>query len=54
MFVNTLAIRNKLEGTLSFADFLNEVKENLLEAYENQDYQFEMLVEHQALKRDLK
>ncbi len=53
MFVNTLAIRNKLEVTLSFADFLNEVKEILLEAYENQDYQFEMLVEQLGLKRDL-
>jgi amino acid adenylation domain-containing protein len=45
MFVNTLALRNypKLEKT--FIEFLEEVKENTLNAFENQDYPFEELVE---------
>jgi len=45
MFVNTLAIRNYPEFYKSFSEFLEEVKENCLEAYENQDYQFEELVD---------
>ncbi len=53
MFVNTLALRNQLNLTKSFTQFLAEVKENTLRAYENQDYQFEMLIEKLNLKRDL-
>ncbi len=53
MFVNTLAMRNEPQGAKSFTQFLDEVKENSLKAYENQDYQFEMLVEKLELRRDL-
>ncbi len=53
MFVNTLAMRNYPVLTISFKGFLNEVKDNALKAYENQDYPFEMLVEKLALQRDL-
>ncbi|MCY9111828.1 amino acid adenylation domain-containing protein [Bacillus atrophaeus] len=54
MFVNTLPIRNSLkEGTL-FLDFLNEVKENLLIAYENQDYPFEQMIDDISKKRNEK
>ncbi|MDQ1350344.1 MAG: hypothetical protein QG657_645 [Acidobacteriota bacterium] len=52
MFVNTLALRNYPEGHKGFVDFLLEVKEKTLEAYENQEYQFEDLVEKVLLKRD--
>jgi len=52
MFVNTLAIRNAPRPGKSFLDFLNEVKQNSLEAFENQDYQFDNLIEHLDLKRD--
>ncbi|WP_434293864.1 condensation domain-containing protein, partial [Clostridium botulinum] len=52
MFVNTLALRNKLEGDKKYIDFLNEVKENSLRAYENQSYQFETLIEKLNLKLD--
>ena len=45
MFVNTLAMRNYPEGSKTFKEFLAEVKANALKAYENQDYQFEELVE---------
>jgi amino acid adenylation domain-containing protein/thioester reductase-like protein len=53
MFVNTLAMRNYPEGTKIFKGFLEEVRDNALKAYENQDYQFEELVEKLNLQRDL-
>ncbi|MCS4459771.1 non-ribosomal peptide synthetase, partial [Clostridium botulinum] len=52
MFVNTLALRNKPEGNKKYIDFLNEVKENSLEAYENQSYQLEALIEELDIVRD--
>jgi len=52
MFVNTLAMRNYPSGEKSYREFLREVKENALEAYENQDYQFEELVEKLNIVRD--
>lgn len=53
MFVNTLAMRNYPKGDSTFVEFLNEVRENALRAYDNQDYQFEELVEKLNLKRDM-
>ncbi|MBP2654775.1 MAG: non-ribosomal peptide synthetase [Firmicutes bacterium] len=53
MFVNTLAMRNYPSGNKSFKAFLHEIKENALLAYENQDYQFEELVEKLDIARDL-
>jgi tyrocidine synthetase-3 len=53
MFVNTLAMRNYPKADKSFTAFLEEVKENTLKAFENQDYQFEMLVEKLNLRRDI-
>lgn len=53
MFVNTLAMRNYPSGKKTFLKFLGEVKQNCLEAFENQDFQFEMLVEALNIKRDL-
>ncbi|MCP4150805.1 MAG: hypothetical protein GY757_23870, partial [bacterium] len=52
MFVNTLAIRNYPEGTKTITEYLGEVKENTLQAFENQEYQFEELVDKLSLKRD--
>jgi len=53
IFVNTLAMRNYPEGRKTFKEFLKEVKEKALKAYENQDYQFEALVEKVNVERDL-
>ena len=44
MFVNMLTLKNHPVGTKTFQQFLAEVKQNALDAYENQDYQFEGLV----------
>ncbi|MCP4218851.1 MAG: amino acid adenylation domain-containing protein [bacterium] len=52
MFVNTLALRNAPTGNKTCSNFLDEVKTNTLAAFENQDYQFETLVETIVLRRD--
>ncbi|WP_291567210.1 condensation domain-containing protein [Clostridium sp. UBA2485] len=52
MFVNTLALRNKPQGDKKYIDFLKEVKENSLKAYENQSYQLEALVDKLDVRRD--
>ncbi|URZ00318.1 non-ribosomal peptide synthetase [Clostridium felsineum] len=53
MFVNTLVMRNYPVGEKKYVDFLSEVKENALKAYENQEYQFEDLVDKLNINRDL-
>ncbi|HEX2946047.1 MAG TPA: amino acid adenylation domain-containing protein [Clostridia bacterium] len=53
IFVNTLVFRNHPAGGQRFVDFLSEVKENAIEAYDNQDYPFELLVEKANVTRDL-
>ncbi|WP_151737083.1 non-ribosomal peptide synthetase [Paenibacillus tengchongensis] len=53
MFVNTLVIRNQPEGSKSYKQFVEDVKQNALKAYENQDYQFEALVDKLNLRRDV-
>ncbi|MED2945319.1 amino acid adenylation domain-containing protein [Bacillus swezeyi] len=53
MFVGTLAMRNHPKGGMTFREYLQIVKENTLNAYENQDYQFDALVETLGLKKDL-
>ncbi|MCP4152731.1 MAG: AMP-binding protein, partial [bacterium] len=52
MFVNTLAMRNSPHGEKSIRTFLGEVKENTLKAFENQEYQFEDLVDRLSVGRD--
>ncbi|MDQ1355193.1 MAG: hypothetical protein QG657_5503, partial [Acidobacteriota bacterium] len=52
MFVNTLAMRNYPHGDKTFPGFLKEVKENSLNAFENQDVQFEELVAKLDVERD--
>jgi tyrocidine synthetase-3 len=52
MFVNSLAMRNYPSGRKTFREFLKEVKEQTLKTYENQEYQFEDLVEKISVRRD--
>ncbi|MED1913794.1 non-ribosomal peptide synthase/polyketide synthase [Bacillus thuringiensis] len=53
MFVNTLALRSFPDGEKTFLDYVQEVKEQVLKAYEHQDYPFEALVENLDVKRDV-
>lgn len=53
IFINTVAFRNFPKGDKPFVEFLREVKESSLEAYANQEYQFEELIDKLDLKRDL-
>jgi hypothetical protein len=53
MFVNMLPMRNQPQPTKSFREFLNVVKTNSLNAFENQDYPFDELVEILGIPRDL-
>ncbi|MCR8979800.1 condensation domain-containing protein [Brevibacillus laterosporus] len=52
MFVNTLAIRNYPQKDKTFHGYLEEVKERTLQAFENQEYPLEELVERLNVKRD--
>ncbi|HLP58252.1 MAG TPA: condensation domain-containing protein, partial [Candidatus Deferrimicrobium sp.] len=52
MFVNTLAMRNFPAGEKSYEYFLNEVIANSVKSFENQDVQFEELVEKLYPERD--
>jgi amino acid adenylation domain-containing protein len=52
MFANTLGLRNYPTGQKTYAAFLREVKERAWKAFENQDYQYEKLVDRLALERD--
>lgn len=53
LFMNTLAIRNNPKGSKTVTAFLEEVKENAIRAYENQEYPFEELVKKLNIKRDI-
>ncbi|TCL57593.1 amino acid adenylation domain-containing protein [Kineothrix alysoides] len=44
-FINTLALHNTFKRKISFSDFLDVIKNTAVEAYENQEYAFNLLVE---------
>jgi fengycin family lipopeptide synthetase D len=50
LFLNLLPIRNYPGGEKTFREFLKEVKQKTLEAFENQDYPFDDLVEKVSAK----
>jgi amino acid adenylation domain-containing protein/non-ribosomal peptide synthase protein (TIGR01720 family) len=52
MFVNTLAMRNYPQGDKAYDAFLQEVIGHSVAAFENQDVQFEELVDRLDLERD--
>jgi amino acid adenylation domain-containing protein len=53
MFVNMLAMRNYPSYSLRFIDFLEDVKKCFVKAFDNQDYQFDTLIEKLKLTRSL-
>ncbi|MCP5047481.1 MAG: amino acid adenylation domain-containing protein [bacterium] len=52
MFVNTLAMRNRPQGEQTYETFLKEVIRNSIDAFENQDVQFESLLEKLDIERN--
>ena len=52
MFVNTLTLRNFPHAQKTVAQFLLEIKNRTLQAFENQDYLYDNLVENINLSRD--
>lgn len=52
MFVNTIPLRNYPEKSKTFSEFLKDLKENTLRAYESQDYPLEMIVDGLDLVHD--
>lgn len=53
MFVNTLALWAKPKGDLRYLDYLQQIKETCLSAFENQEYPFDELAEMVSSGRDL-
>jgi non-ribosomal peptide synthetase component F len=53
LFIETLALRNKPVGDKRFITFLKEVKENTLNAFENEAYPFRELMEKLGAANDI-
>ncbi len=51
-YVNTIPLRNQVDSTLSYSEFLKIVRHNCIEAYDHQVYPFDLLVEDLNLERD--
>lgn len=52
-FVNTLALRTRLEGNPAFIQVLEDSKQTILDAFSHQHIPFEMLVETLGVERNL-
>jgi amino acid adenylation domain-containing protein len=48
VFINTIALRNYPSSEKTFNEFLYQVRERTIEAYDNQDYEFDELVKKAA------
>lgn len=52
MFINMVPLRNYPQCDKVFTDFLKELKTRTLEAFDNQDYQFDDIVDKLNIKRE--
>lgn len=52
LFLNNIALRNNPDSSLSFYEFLNNVKLKVLNCFENQSYQFDDLITDLKIERD--
>lgn len=49
MFINTLALKNNPKGKKQFREFLKDVRQHAFDAFANQDYQYDELVDKAGL-----
>jgi len=54
IFMNTMVVRTRFSGSLSFRDVLHQVRDTMLDALEHQDMPFEELVGALDPRRDLR
>ncbi len=52
LFVNTVVFRNKPEPTKTYKELLDEIKTDTLNAYANQNYQFDWLIKKIKFKKE--
>jgi tyrocidine synthetase-3 len=52
-YINTLVLRDEIDEGTNFIDFLTQVKQTCLEAFEHELYPFDQLVEELDLTRDM-
>lgn len=52
MFVNTIVLFNNVKESQSFSEFLQNVKKSFIDAFDNQDFQYEALVNELKVERD--
>lgn len=52
MFVNTLPLDAHIDGSMSFIDLCDNVKNNCMEAFSHQTYPFDLIVKNLDIKRD--
>ncbi|TEB42423.1 amino acid adenylation domain-containing protein [Flavobacterium circumlabens] len=51
-YINTLALRQNIDGASGFTALLQDVKTNILEGYQHQSYPFDLLVDELTVQRD--
>ena len=52
MFVNSLALRNKIDNSLSFVAFVKNIKNNCINCFNHQNYPFDELVKELKINRN--
>ncbi|MFT7036427.1 MAG: amino acid adenylation domain-containing protein, partial [Cyclobacteriaceae bacterium] len=52
-YVNSLVLFDELNGDAKFEELLSNIHANCMEAFENQDYPFDLLVEELSLEKDM-
>ncbi|MCP4176265.1 MAG: amino acid adenylation domain-containing protein [bacterium] len=53
LFVNTVVFRDFINGNKTFTELLIDIRKTSLEAYANQNYPFDYIVEDLGIKRDM-
>ena len=53
IFINLIALRSTCSVRMTFREFLREITQSTLEAFENQEYQFDQLVDKVVKNKDM-